>query len=96
MKHLLVEVISVEGKCLAGYKIGDTFEINKNVSLDGPKLCYFAISSLMPIILALQLGAEPGSIGLSKEKDAAYLQCSDPGDPLTPGGKVVFKIKDKF
>ena len=96
MKHLIVEVVSVEGYCLAGYKVGDTFEVNKNVSLDGQKLCYFAISSLMPVILALQLGNEPSGIGLSKEKGAAYMQCSDPGSPITPGGSVVFKIRDKF
>jgi len=96
VKHLLVEVVEVKGRCIAGYNVGDKFEINRNVSLFGDKLCYFAISSIMPAILALQLGNEPKEIGFSKEKGVAYLQCSDPGEPLTPGGTVVFKISDKF
>ena len=96
MKHLIVEIVEVRGRCIAGYKIGDKFEINQNVCLEGEKLCYFAISSLMPAILALQLGNKPRDIGLSKEEGTAYMQCSDPGSPLTPGGMVVFRIKDKF
>ncbi|MCL5073917.1 MAG: TIGR04076 family protein [Actinobacteria bacterium] len=96
MKHLIVEVADVKGKCLAGYNLGDKFEINANVCIDGQKICYFAISSIMPAILALQLGNDPKDIGLSKEHDAAYMQCSDPGEPFTGGGIVVFKIKYKF
>lgn len=96
MKHLIIEVAEVNGRCVAGYQVGDKFEINKNVSIDGHKICYFAISSLMPAILALQMGNEPSQIGLSKEKNVAYMQCSDPGEPLTKGGTVIFKIKEKF
>lgn len=96
MKHLVIEVIEVKGKCIAGYNTGDKFEINQNVCVDGEKVCYFALSSLMPAILALQLGNDPKDIGLSKENTIAYMQCSDPGEPLTPGGTAVFKISYKF
>jgi len=96
MKHLIVEVIQVKGKCVAGYNTGDKFEINKNVCLDGQKICYFAISSLMPAILALQLGNNPKDMGLSNEDNIAYMQCSDIGYPYTPGGSVIFKISPKF
>jgi uncharacterized repeat protein (TIGR04076 family) len=96
MKHLIVEVIEKRGKCAAGYEVGDRFEINKNVSIDGEKICYFAVSSLMPCFLALQMGNEPSGIGLSKENGIAYMQCSDPGEPFTPGGTIIFSIKDKF
>ena len=96
MKHLVVEVVEVRGRCVAGYNIGDKFEINPNVCVDGEKICYFAVSSIMPAILALQLGNDPKDIGLSKEKGVAYMQCSDPGEPFTSGGTVFFKIRCKF
>ncbi len=96
MKHLIVEVVEIKGRCVAGYKVGDRFEINQNVSVDGDKICYLALSSLMPALLALQLGNNPKEIGFSSEDRIAYLQCSDPGPPFTPGGTVVFKIEDKF
>ncbi|MGM0366208.1 MAG: hypothetical protein ACQEP5_06680 [Actinomycetota bacterium] len=50
----------------------------------------------MPALLALQQGSEPKDIGLSNEDGVAYLQYSDPGEPYTPGGTVIFKIRDKF
>ena len=96
MKRLVVEVVEVKGKCVAGYKVGDSFEINQNVCVEGDKICYFALSSLMPAILALQLGNEPKDIGLSKEVGVSYMQCSDPGEPFTPGAVVIFKIRNKF
>jgi uncharacterized repeat protein (TIGR04076 family) len=96
MKHLIVEVVEVRGRCVAGYNVGDKLEINQNVCVEGNKICYFALSSIMPAILALQLGNEPKDIGLSKEEGVSYMQCSDPGGFLTPGATVVFKIKDKF
>ena len=96
MKRLVVEVVEVRGKCVAGYKVGDSFEINQNVCVEGDKICYLALSSLMPAILALQLGNEPKDIGLSKEVGVSYMQCSDPGEPFTPGGVVIFKIRNKF
>ena len=96
MKHLIVEVVEVRGRCVAGYNVGDSFEVNQNVSLNGDKICYFAVSSLMPAILALQLGNNPKEIGLSNESNCAYMQCSDPGQPYTPGGTVVFKLRYKF
>lgn len=96
MKHLSIEVVEVRGRCVAGYNVGDEFEINQNVCVYGDKICYFAVSSLMPAILALQLGNNPKDIGLSKENNMAFMQCSDPGEPLTPGGTVVFKISYKF
>jgi len=96
MKHLIVEVVEVRGRCVANYNVGDKFKINQNVCVEGDKICYFALSSLMPAILALQLGSEPKEIGLSKEKGISYMQCSDPGEPFTPGATVVFKINYKF
>ncbi|GEM_PF-5498513 len=36
-------------------------------------------------------GVDPIELGLSKEKDVAYIQCVDPGEPYTEGGTVIFK-----
>jgi len=96
MKHLIVEVVDVKGRCVAGYRIGDKFEINRNVCIEGEKLCYFAISSIMPTIFAMQCCVKPKEVGLSNEAEIAFMQCSDPGEPLTPGGTVTFKIRSKF
>lgn len=96
MKHLIIEVIEVKGRCIAGYEVGDKIEVNRNASVTGDKICYFALSSLMPAILAIQINNNLENIGLSREKNVAYMQCSDPGEPFTPGGSVIFRIKDKF
>jgi len=45
--------------------------------------------------VALDEGADPVRLGLSKPEDRehAYIQCVDPGEPYTEGGTVVFKVK---
>jgi len=45
--------------------------------------------------VALDEGADPVRLGLSKPEDRehAYIQCVDPGEPYTDGGTVIFKIK---
>lgn len=96
MKRLIIEVVDVSGKCVAGLKIGNIWEISENICVMGENICYFALSSLMPTLLAIQLGSDLKSIGLSNEPGVAYMQCSDIGDPLTPGGRVTFKIREKF
>ena len=45
----------------------------------------------MHYVVALRDGADPRKLGLSKEKDVAYIQCVDPGEPYTEGGAVIFK-----
>ena len=93
VKKLIVEVIDVKEKCDAMLKVGDKWTITEDFCIEGKKVCYFAVSSLMPVLFALQTGTEPKEMGLSKEDGVAYMQCSDPGPPLTPGGTVTFKIK---
>jgi uncharacterized repeat protein (TIGR04076 family) len=96
MKRLIIEVVDVTGRCLAGLKIGNIWEVSENVCVVGENICYFALSSLMPVLLTVQMGTDPKSIGISNESGVGYIQCSDIGDPLTPGGKVTFKIREKF
>jgi len=46
---------------------------------------------LLHYVVALRDGVDPRKLGLSKEKDVAYIQCVDPGEPYTEGGTVIFK-----
>jgi len=100
---LEIEVCEVRGKCPV-YKVGD------KIVVDGPvivldktdALSTHALSSLLHYVLALERGADAVELGLSKPEDRehAYIQCVDPGEPYTLGGTVVFKIrriaKEKF
>lgn len=47
--------------------------------------------AFMPLILYLKEGADPIKLGLSKDKEYAYMQCVDPGEPYTEGGTVIFE-----
>jgi len=48
-------------------------------------------------VVALDEGADAVKLGLTKpeEKDYAYMQCVDPGEPYTHGGTVVFRCRRK-
>jgi uncharacterized repeat protein (TIGR04076 family) len=93
---LEIEVCEVRGKCPV-YKVGD------RIVIDDPKivlektdgLCTHALSSLLHYTLVLERGADTVELGLSKPEDRehAYIQCVDPGEPYTDGGTVIFKIR---
>ncbi len=86
----------IRGKCPV-YKVGD------RIVIDDPKivlertdaLCVHALSSLLHYVLILESGADPVKLGLSKpdDRERAYIQCVDPGEPYTDGGTVIFKVK---
>jgi len=92
MTKLIIEVSEIRGKCPV-YKNGD------KIVIDGPEIvmeetdaiCIHALAPLLHYAVALRDGADPRKLGLSKEKDAAYIQCVDPGEPYTEGGTVIFK-----
>lgn len=89
-----IEAVDIRGTCPV-FKIGD------KIIIKGPQIdmentdavCIHALPSLLHFSLALREGADPGKLGLSKEKEIAYIQCPDPGEPFTPGGTVTFKIR---
>jgi uncharacterized repeat protein (TIGR04076 family) len=58
-------------------------------------LCTHALSSLLHYVIALEEGADPVKLGLSKPEDRehAYIQCVDPGKPYTNGGTVIFRCR---
>lgn len=93
---LEVEVVEVRGHCPV-YKVGD------KVVIDDPEivlektdaLCVHALHSLLHYVLILERGGDPVELGLTKpeDKEHAYIQCLDPGEPYTNGGTVIFKIR---
>lgn len=93
---LEIEVCEIRGKCPV-YKLGDKIVVAdpKIVLEKTDALCTHALSSLLHYVLALERGADPVELGLSKPEDRenAYIQCVDPGEPYTQGGTVIFKIR---
>lgn len=91
---LEIRVCEIRGKCPV-YKVGDRMVI------DDPKillnktdaLCIHALSSLLHYVVALDEGADPVKLGLSKDREHAYIQCLDPGKPYTEGGTVIFECR---
>jgi len=60
--------------------------------IDGPEIVMEETDAICIHALAPLLHyAVPRKLGLSKEKDVAYIQCVDPGEPYTEGGTVIFK-----
>jgi len=91
---LEIEVCQIRGVCPV-YKVGDRMVI------DGPRIlldktdavCVHALSALLHYVVALDEGADPVKLGLSKDKEHAYMQCVDPGEPYTRGGTVIFECR---
>jgi uncharacterized repeat protein (TIGR04076 family) len=89
-----ITVIEIKGRC-------PVCKLNNKILIDGAQidqeqsdaLCIHALPPLLHFSLALREGANPMKLGLSKEPRVAYLQCPDPGEPLTPGGTVIFKVR---
>ena len=58
-------------------------------------LCIHALSVILHYAVALDEGADPVKLGLTKpeNKENAYVQCVAPWRPYTEGGTVIFRIK---
>jgi uncharacterized repeat protein (TIGR04076 family) len=96
---LQIKVCQIKGKCPV-YKVGDKMTIEgAKILLDKTDaICMHALSTLLHYVVALDEGADPVKLGLSKDKERAYMQCVDPGEPYTEGGTVIFecyRIGDK-
>ena len=91
---LQIEVCETKGKCPV-YKIGDKMTIeNAQVLLNKTDaICIHALSTLLHYVVALDEGADPVKLGLSRDKGHAYMQCVDPGAPYTDGGTVIFECR---
>jgi uncharacterized repeat protein (TIGR04076 family) len=93
---LEVEVVEVRGSCPV-HRVGDKIVVDdpRIVLEKTDALCTHALSSLLHYVLVLERGADPVELGLSKPEDRehAYIQCVDPGEPYTHGGTVVFRVQ---
>jgi len=91
---LEIEVCKIKGKCPV-HKAGDKFVIDgaKIVIGETDALCVHALSTLLHYVVALDEWADPIKLGLTRmeEKELAFMECVDPGEPYTDGGTVVFK-----
>ena len=71
---LNIRVCEIRGICPV-YKVGD------RMIIDGPRIrldktdavCIHALSTLLHYVIALEEGADPVKLGLSKDKGHAYL-----------------------
>lgn len=88
---LQVKVCQIKGYCPV-YKVGDKMTIDgAKILLDKTDaICVHALSTLLHYVVVLDEGADPVKLGLSKDKEHAYMQCVDPGKPYTEGGTVIF------
>jgi uncharacterized repeat protein (TIGR04076 family) len=93
---LEIVVHEIRGKCPV-HKVGDKIIIDdpRIVLESTDALCVHALSSLLHYVLILEAGADPVRLGLTKpdDREHAYIQCVDPGEPYTDGGTVIFKCR---
>lgn len=86
----------IRGKCPV-HKVGDKIIIDdpRIVLESTDALCVHALSSLLHYVLILEAGSDPVRLGLTKpdDREHAYIQCVDPGEPYTHGGTVVFRCR---
>jgi len=93
---LEIDVVEVRGKCPV-HKVGDRIVID-GARIDLSKtdaLCIHALSVILHYAVALDEGADPVKLGLTKPEDRghAYVQCVDPWRPYTEGGTVIFRMR---
>lgn len=86
-RKVLVRVISQEGHCASGHRVGDviTFDWDTN-EIDG-MVCLHALYSMMPKIYALDHGAD---VAFATAKDGSMVArhaCPDGSNP------VIFELK---
>jgi len=93
---LEIEVVKIRGHCPV-HKVGDKIVVaDPRIVLDKTDaLCTHALSSLLHYVMVLDRGADPVELGLSKpdDREHAYIQCVDPGEPYTHGGTVIFRVR---
>jgi uncharacterized repeat protein (TIGR04076 family) len=89
-----IRVCEIRGKCPV-HRVGDRIVVDgANIVLNKTDaLCIHALSTLLHYVVALEEGADPIKLGLSKDKEHAYMQCVDPGTPYTEGGTVIFECR---
>jgi uncharacterized repeat protein (TIGR04076 family) len=82
-KKVVLKITSVAGHCTAGHKVGDEFDLSKDVVLgysgNGKALCPAAYYAAYPSFRVLRFG---GELPWGKDKDTTHVACPDPLNPV--------------
>lgn len=81
MSDVIAEVVSQQGTCAAGHRVGDKFAIGQQTEAG---ICSWAFYSLFPFAGVLQFG---GAFPWGNDKDRVTVACPDPENP------VVFELR---
>jgi uncharacterized repeat protein (TIGR04076 family) len=81
MTKIIAKVISQEGTCDAGHKVGDEFVMGQTTP---PGMCSWAFYTLFPFAETLEFG---GSFPWESGPAKARVACPDPDNP------VVFELR---
>ena len=79
--EVIARVVSQEGTCSAGHKVGDEFSIGEKTPSE---MCSFAFYALFPFASVLEYG---GSFPWEEDADKSTVACPDPANP------VVFELR---
>jgi uncharacterized repeat protein (TIGR04076 family) len=96
MAGLIITVKEINGKCDV-HQVGDRIVINgPEIDLEkSDRICIHALAPILHYAVALREGVDPVKLGLAKEGKCAYINCPDPCEPYTSGGRVVFQMERK-
>lgn len=76
MSNVTAKVISQQGTCEAGHRVGDEFIIGQKTP---PGICSWAYYTLFPFAEVLQFG---GSFPWESDLNKATIACPDPANPV--------------
>jgi len=74
--RLVASIVSQNGTCNAGHKVGDEFDVS-GATPSG--MCPFAFYTIFPFLVTLQYG---GSFPWEEEPDKSSVACPDPANPV--------------
>ena len=78
---VVARVVSQQGNCVSGHKVGDEFVIGDTTPCG---MCSWAFYTLFPFASALQSG---GVLPWEDDPDTSIVACPDPGNP------VIFELR---
>jgi uncharacterized repeat protein (TIGR04076 family) len=80
---VVLKIVSVKGTCAAGHKVGQEFDLSKEIMVgyteDGKALCPSAYYAAFPSWRVLRFG---GEFPWEENKDLAHVACPDHANPL--------------
>jgi len=77
--EIVLKVISIEGHCAAGHKVGDEVTLNFDTNEIKGKVCLHALYSVLPKVFAMAYGAE---FPWLEDKDVSTHACPDAYNPV--------------